>query len=121
MKKNTDYYDIDSYFTEEQLLIRNATRSWVNRNIKPNIDHYTHTASASKDWSKQLADIGGYGLIIPTEYGGLGMDYLSYGLMMQELEKGDTSIRVMSSIQTSLVMNAIFSYGSEYQKKKISS
>ena len=82
MKKNTDYYDIDSYFTEEQLLIRSATRAWVDRKIKPTIEQYTQTASTSKDWSKELAAIGGYGLIIPITYGGLGMDYLSYGLMM---------------------------------------
>lgn len=118
MKKNTDYYDIDSYFTEEQLLIRIATRAWVNKNIKPTIEHYTQAASASKDCSKELAAIGGYGLIIPVEYGGLGMDYLSYGLMMQELERGDTAIRVMSSIQTSLVMYAIWQFGSEQQKQK---
>ena len=118
MKKNTDYYDIDSYFTEEQLLIRSATRAWVNRKIKPTIEQYTQTASTSKDWSKELAAIGGYGLIIPITYGGLGMDYLSYGLMMQELERGDTAIRVMSSIQTSLVMYAIWQFGSEQQKQK---
>lgn len=118
MKKHTDYYDIDSYFTQEQLLVRSATRDWVNRNIKPNIEQYTQAGSASKDWSNQLAAIGGYGLIIPLEYGGLGMDYLSYGLMMQELERGDTAIRVMSSIQTSLVMYAIWQFGSEQQKQK---
>ena len=118
MKNNTDYYDIDSYFTEEQLLIRSTTRAWVTKNIKPNIEYHTQTASASKDWSNQLAAIGGYGLIIPEEYGGLGMDYLSYGLMMQELERGDTAIRVMSSIQTSLVMYAIWQFGSEQQKQK---
>ncbi|EAR12933.1 Acyl-CoA dehydrogenase, C-terminal domain family protein [Polaribacter irgensii 23-P] len=118
MKQHTDYYDIDSYFTEEQLLIRNATRAWVHRDIKPTIEYYTQTASTSKDWSKQLAAIGGYGLIIPTEYGGFGMDYLSYGLMMQELERGDTAIRVMSSIQTSLVMYSIWQFGSEEQKQK---
>tara|TARA_B100000780_G_scaffold147106_1_gene102772 strand:+ start:2308 stop:2904 length:597 start_codon:yes stop_codon:yes gene_type:complete len=118
MKQQTDYYDIDSYFTEEQLLIRSATRAWVNKYIKPNIEHYTQAADAPKDWSKQLATIGGYGLIIPIEYGGFGMDYLSYGLMMQELERGDTTIRVMSSIQTSLVMYAIWQFGSEQQKQK---
>jgi glutaryl-CoA dehydrogenase len=118
MNTNTDYYNIDNYLTEEQLLIRSSTRAWVNKNIKPNIDQYTQSANASKDWSNLLADIGGYGLIIPAEYGGLGMDYLSYGLMMQELERGDTAIRVMSSIQTSLVMYAIWQFGSEQQKQK---
>ncbi|HCY96870.1 acyl-CoA dehydrogenase family protein [uncultured Polaribacter sp.] len=118
MKQHTDYYDIDSYLTEEQLLIRSATKAWVDRKIKPNIEQYTQAANAPKEWSKELAAIGGYGLIIPAEYGGLGMDYLSYGLMMLELERGDTAIRVMSSIQTSLVMYAIWQFGSEQQKQK---
>ena len=118
MKQHTDYYDIDSYLTEEQLLIRSATKAWVDRKIKPNIEQYTQAANAPKEWSKELAAIAGYGLIIPAEYGGLGMDYLSYGLMMLELERGDTAIRVMSSIQTSLVMYAIWQFGSEQQKQK---
>lgn len=118
MKTNSDYYAIDSYFTDEQLLIRASTREWVNKYIKPNIEYYTQTADTSKEWSGQLAEIGGYGLIIPEKYGGLGMDYLSYGLMMQELERGDTAIRVMSSIQTSLVMFAIWQFGSEQQKQR---
>ncbi|WP_027076072.1 acyl-CoA dehydrogenase family protein [Maribacter antarcticus] len=118
MKTNSDYYGIDSYFTDEQLSVRASTRKWVNKYIKPTIEYYNQSASASKDWSKQLADIGAYGLIIPVEYGGLGMDYLSYGLMMQELEKGDTAVRVMSSIQTSLVMYAIWQFGSLPQKQK---
>ena len=117
MKTNSDYYAIDTYFTDEQLSVRESTRKWVNKNIKPNIEYYNRSASASKDWSKQLGEIGGYGMIIPIEYGGLGMDYLSYGLMMQELEKGDTAIRVMSSIQTSLVMYAIWQFGSLQQKQ----
>ena len=117
MKTNSDYYNIDANFTEEQLLIRESTRDWVNRHIKPHIENYNQTATSSKEWPKQLAEIGGYGLIIPERYGGLGMDYMSYGLMMQELERGDTSIRVMSSIQTSLVMYAIWQFGSEEQKQ----
>tara|TARA_B100000809_G_scaffold265283_1_gene323621 strand:- start:4574 stop:5740 length:1167 start_codon:yes stop_codon:yes gene_type:complete len=118
MKTNSDYYNIDSYFTEEQLLVRASTRDWVNKFIKPDIEDFNQSATASKEWPKQLAEIGGYGLIIPEEYGGLGMDYLSYGLMMQELERGDTAIRVMSSIQTSLVMYCIWQFGSEEQKQK---
>ena len=118
MNVNTNYYDIDSCFTDEQLLIRESTREWVNRTIKPTIEIYNQSAKTSKNWSDQLASIGGYGLIIPAKYGGFGMDYLSYGLMMQELERGDTSLRVMSSIQTSLVMYAIWQFGSKKQKQK---
>ena len=121
MKTNSDYYHIDRYFTDEQLLIRAATREWVNRYIKPNIEDFNQSAKASKAWPKQLAEIGGYGLIIPQEYGGLGMDYLSYGLMMQELERGDTAIRVMSSIQTSLVMYAIWQFGYWHHLQSVTS
>ena len=117
MAITTDYYNIDAYYTEEQKLIRSSTRDWVERVIKPHIEHYNQQAKGSSLWSEQLAEIGGYGLIIPEEYGGMGADYISYGLMMQELERGDTAIRVMSSIQTSLVMFAIWKFGSTLQKE----
>ena len=112
----TDYYSLDHQYTEEQILIRNSTRDWVNKIIKPHIEYYNQRAETCTSWSDQLAEIGGYGLIIPEKYGGLGADFISYGLMMQELERGDTSIRVMSSIQTSLVMFAIWKFGTQSQK-----
>lgn len=114
----TDYYNIQPNFTTEQLLIQNSVREWVDKHVKPDIGRYYQENKSIPDLADKLAEIGAFGLIIPEAYGGLGMDYLSYGLMMQELERGDTSVRVMSSIQTSLVMYGISEFGSEEQKKE---
>ena len=118
MSANTDYYCIDSNYTEEQLLIRNATRDWVKKHVKPHIEEHFQRAETPSYLVKELSNIGAFGLIIPEIYGGVGADYISFGLMMQELERGDSSIRVISSIQTSLVMYAIYKFGSEEQRTK---
>ncbi|MGD1848015.1 MAG: acyl-CoA dehydrogenase family protein [Salibacteraceae bacterium] len=114
----TDYFNIKSYFNDEQILIQSTIRDWVDQRIKPEVGKYYQEGKPFPNLASQLAEIGAFGLIIPEEYGGLGMDYLSYGLLMQELERADTSLRVMSSIQTSLVMYAIHRYGSEEQKQR---
>ena len=118
MSANTDYYCIDGNYTEEQLLIRNATRDWVKKHVKPHIEEHFQRAETPSYLVKELSNIGAFGLIIPEIYGGVGADYISFGLMMQELERGDSSIRVISSIQTSLVMYAIYKFGSEEQRTK---
>jgi glutaryl-CoA dehydrogenase len=118
MSVNTDYYCIDNNYSEEQILIRNATRDWVKKHVKPNIEEHFQRAETPSYLVKELSNIGAFGLIIPEIYGGVGADYISFGLMMQELEKGDSSIRVISSIQTSLVMYAIYKFGSEDQREK---
>jgi len=118
MSVNTDYYCIDNNYNEEQILIRNATRDWVKKHVKPNIEEHFQRAETPSYLVKELSNIGAFGLIIPESYGGVGADYISFGLMMQELEKGDSSIRVISSIQTSLVMYAIYKFGSEEQREK---
>tara|TARA_B100001057_G_scaffold472192_1_gene535226 strand:- start:431 stop:1597 length:1167 start_codon:yes stop_codon:yes gene_type:complete len=118
MSVNTDYYCIDNNYSEEQILIRNATRDWVKKHVKPNIEEHFQRAETPSYLVKELSNIGAFGLIIPESYGGVGADYISFGLMMQELEKGDSSIRVISSIQTSLVMYAIYKFGSEEQREK---
>tara|TARA_B100000809_G_scaffold239904_1_gene261779 strand:+ start:1198 stop:2358 length:1161 start_codon:yes stop_codon:yes gene_type:complete len=114
----TDYYDIAIQYTEEQKLIQESTKSWVNRFVLPRIKDCYQESRPIPNITKELAAIGAFGLIIPEKFGGMGADYISYGLMMQELERGDTSVRVMSSIQTSLVMYAILTFGSEAQKEK---
>ncbi|MEM1259043.1 MAG: acyl-CoA dehydrogenase family protein [Bacteroidota bacterium] len=114
---STDYYQIHRKLTEEQQLIQESTAQWVQGFIKPKIDKSFREGQVLEDVVEKLAEIGAFGLIIPEEYGGMGADYISYGLMMQELERGDTSIRVLSSIQTSLVMYAIYRFGSEEQKR----
>jgi len=114
----TDYYNIAFQYTEEQKLIQESTKSWVNRFVMPKIKVCYQESKPIPNITNELANIGAFGLIIPEEYGGMGADYISYGLMMQELERGDTSVRVMSSIQTSLVMYAILTFGTETQKEK---
>lgn len=114
----TDYYNLKSYLTEEQLLIQESTRTWVNKHIKPKVGVYYQEGKSIPNLAEQLVEIGAFGLIIPPEYGGFVADYLSYGLMMQELERGDTSVRVMSSIQTSLLMYGIYTFGTEEQKER---
>ena len=114
----TDYFDLKKFYSEEQLIIQSSIRDWVDKYIKPDIGKYFQAGEPFPNLSKRLAEIGAYGLIIPEKYGGHGADYLSFGLLMQELERGDTSLRVMCSIQTSLVMYGIHKFGSEDQKQK---
>jgi glutaryl-CoA dehydrogenase len=114
----TDYYNVNAYFNDEQLLIQSSVREWVNKSVKPKIGKYYQEGKPLPNVVRQLAEVGAFGLTIPQEYGGFGMDFMSFGIMMQELERGDTSLRAMSSIQTSLVMHAINNFGSEIQKLK---
>ena len=115
MKK--DYLNIYSNLNDFQRIITESTKEWVNKFVRPKIeDAFVNGKPLSL--KKELAELGCFGPIFPEKYGGLGIDYISYGLMMKELEKGDSSIRVASSIQTSLVMYAIYNYGNEEQKKK---
>lgn len=115
---NTDYYFIEELLTDEQKIARDAVRDWVNREVKPIIEEYYEKAQFPIHLVKQMGELGAFGPFIPEEYGGAGMDYITYGLIMQELERGDTGIRSMASVQTSLVMYPIFQYGTEEQKRK---
>ena len=121
MRKDTfqspDYYGVDTLYTEEQLLVRNSVREWVKENVSPIIEDYALKGEFPKELLPKIAEIGGFGAIFPFEYGGSELDYIAYGLMMQELERGDSSVRVLCSIQTSLVMNTIFKYGTATQKE----
>jgi glutaryl-CoA dehydrogenase len=116
--KSADYYKVDSLFNEENKLVRDSVRNWVKENISPVIEECNLNGQFPKDLIKKLAEIGGFGGIFPEEFGGASIDFISYGLMMQELERGDSSVRVFASIQTSLVMNTIYKYGSECIKKE---
>lgn len=113
-----DYYNLDDLLTEEHKLIRDATRDWVKQNVSPIIDDYFERAAFPEQLVKQLGEIGAFGPYIPTEYGGPGLDQISYGLIMQELERCDSGLRSTSSVQSSLVMYPIYKYGSEEQRKK---
>ncbi|MEY8019293.1 acyl-CoA dehydrogenase family protein [Muriicola sp. SD30] len=113
-----DYYQLDDLLTEEHLLVRDAARQWVKRDVSPIIEEYAQKAEFPTQILKGLADIGAFGPYIPEEYGGAGLDQISYGLIMQEIERGDSGVRSTASVQSSLVMYPIFAYGSEEQKKK---
>ena len=113
-----DYFQMDELLTEEHKLIRDAAREWVKREVSPIIEEACQKAEFPKQIIKGLGEIGGFGPYIPVEYGGAGLDQISYGLIMQELERGDSGIRSTSSVQSSLVMYPIWKYGSEEQKMK---
>lgn len=113
-----DYYQVDELLQEEHLLVRTSVREWVKREVSPIIEDYAERADCPIHLFKQLGEIGALGPNLPVEYGCGGMDEISYGIIMQELERGDSGIRSMASVQGSLVMYPIYRYGSEDMKKK---
>ena len=113
-----DYYMIDDLLTDEQKLIRDTVRSFVKKEVTPIIDDYAQRAEFPKHLVKGLAEVGAFGPHIPVEYGGGGLDEISYGIIMQEIERGDSGIRSTASVQGSLVMWPIWKYASEEQKHK---
>ena len=116
--QSPDYFNVDELLTDEHKLIRESVRSYVKKEISPIIEDYAQRAEFPQQIVKQLGDLGCFGPTIPFEYGGGGLDYISYGLMMQELERGDSGVRSTASVQGSLVMFPIFAYGSDEQRKK---
>ena len=113
-----DYFKLDDLLTEEHKLVRDTSRSWVKKNISPIIEKNAQEATFPKEILPGLAEIGAFGCFIPQKYGGAEMDYISYGVKMQELERADSGIRSTASVQSSLVMFPIWKFGSEKQKKK---
>ncbi len=113
-----DYYQLDELLTDEHKLIRDAAREWVKRDVSPIIEEYAQKAEFPNQILKGLAEIGAFGPYIPMEYGGAGLDQISYGLIMQEIERGDSGVRSTASVQSSLVMYPIWKYGNEEQRTK---
>lgn len=113
-----DYFQLDDLLNEEHKLVREAAREWVKREVSPIIEESCQKAEFPNHLISGLAEIGAFGPYIPVEYGGAGMDQISYGLIMQELERGDSGIRSTASVQSSLVMYPIFKYGTEEQRRK---
>ena len=113
-----DYYQLDDLLTDEHKLVREAAREWVKRDVSPIIESYAQKAEFRTQIIKGLADIGAFGPYIPEEYGGAGLDQISYGLIMQEIERGDSGVRSTASVQSSLVMYPIWKYGNEAQRQK---
>jgi glutaryl-CoA dehydrogenase len=116
--QSPDYFNLDELLTEEQKLIRETVRNYVKKEISPIIEDYAQRAEFPAQIVRQLGELGCFGPTVPVEYGGGGLDYISYGLMMQELERGDSGVRSTASVQGSLVMYPINAFGSEAQKKK---
>ena len=113
-----DYFQLDELLNDEHKLVREAARDWVKREVSPIIEDSCQKAEFPKHLISGLADIGAFGPYIPAEYGGAGLDQISYGLIMQELERGDSGIRSTASVQSSLVMYPIFKYGNEEQRQR---
>ncbi|HML57557.1 MAG TPA: acyl-CoA dehydrogenase family protein [Ferruginibacter sp.] len=116
--QSPDYFNVDDLLTEEQKMIRDTVRNYVKKEISPIIEDYAQRAEFPEHIVKQMGDIGCFGPTVPEQYGGGGLDYISYGLMMQELERGDSGVRSTASVQGSLVMYPIYAYGSEEQRMK---
>ncbi|NND94115.1 MAG: acyl-CoA dehydrogenase [Flavobacteriales bacterium] len=113
-----DYYLMDELLSDEHKLVRDTARAWVKKEMSPIIEEYFEKGTFPKHVLPGLAEIGGFGPYIPVEYGGAGLDQISYGLIMQELERCDSGLRSTSSVQSSLVMYPIWKYGNEEQRQK---
>ena len=113
-----DFYAVDDLLTEEHKLIRGSIRDFVKREISPYIEDWAQRAHFPHGIVKKFGDVGAFGPTIPTEYGGGGLDYISYGIVMQEIERGDSGMRSAASVQGSLVMYPIYKFGTEEQRKK---
>jgi glutaryl-CoA dehydrogenase len=118
MNPTTDYFLIDDLLTDEHKMVRQVVRDFVNKEIMPVIDEHAHNHTPIPNLMQKLGAIGALGPYIPEEYGGPGLDQIAYGIIMQELERGDSAVRSAASVQSSLVMYPIFAFGSEEQKKK---
>ena len=116
--EHPDFYQIDSLLTEEHKLVRSSIRDFVKREISPYIEDWAQRAHFPYEIVKKFGEIGAFGPTIPQEYGGGGLDYISYGILMQEIERGDSGMRSTASVQGSLVMYPIYKFGSETQRKK---
>ena len=116
--KHPDYYNLDDLYSEEHKLIRDTARQWVKKEVSPIIDEHYEKATFPMHLLSGLGEIGAFGPYIPVEYGGSGLDQISYGVIMQELERCDSGLRSTASVQSSLVMYPIWKYGSEEQKNR---
>ncbi len=115
--RHHDYFLVDDLLSDEHKIIRSAVRDWVNQSVVPEIDEAAQRHHFPGKWLKEMGELGAFGSFIPSRYGGAGMDAIAYGVIMQELERGDSGIRSAASVQSSLVMYPIFEFGSEEQKQ----
>lgn len=116
--EGVDFLEIDDLLTEEQILIRSSMRDFVKKEISPYIEDWAQKAHFPYEIVRKFGEVGAFGPQLPVEYGCGGLDYISYGLIMQEIERGDSGMRSTASVQGSLVMYPIYKFGSEAQRKK---
>ncbi|MEO8208956.1 MAG: acyl-CoA dehydrogenase family protein [bacterium] len=116
--KGVDYYDIDEMLSDEEKSIRDTVRDFVNEEVIPIIEEYNQEMQFPTQLIPKMAELGIFGPTLPVEYGGMGINNISYGLIMQELERGDSGVRSFASVQSGLVMYPIYTFGSEEQRKK---
>ena len=116
--ESPDFYQIDDLLNEEHKLVRQSVRDFVKKEITPHIEEWAQEAHFPREMVKKFGDVGAFGPTIPEQYGGGGMDYISYGLIMQEIERGDSGMRSTASVQGSLVMYPIYKFGNEEQRNK---
>jgi glutaryl-CoA dehydrogenase len=115
--KGVDYYNLDDLYTDEEKAIRNTVRDFVDNEVIPIIEKYNQEMKFPTQLIPKMGELGLFGPTLPVEYGGMGINNISYGLIMQELERGDSGVRSFASVQSALVMYPIYTYGSEEQKK----
>jgi glutaryl-CoA dehydrogenase len=116
--KGVDYFNIDSLLSEEEKMVRETARDFVNSEVLPVIEAHNQAMTFPKHLIPKMAELGMFGPALPEKYGGLGMNNVAYGLMMTELERGDSGLRSFASVQSALVMYPIYTFGSEEQKMK---
>ncbi len=116
--QHPDYLNIDELLTDEEKLVRQAVGDFVDNEVLPIIEHHARQGSFPMHLVEKMAEMGVFGVTLPTEYGGAGLNNICYGLAMQELERGDSGVRSFASVQSSLVMYPIYTYGSEEQRRK---
>ena len=118
MFEGADYFDVESLLSEEEVLIRNSVREFVSKEIIPIIETHYNNGTFPIDLVPKMAELGLLGTTFPEKYSCANLNYVSYGLVNQELERGDSGIRSFVSVQSSLVMYPIFSFGSDEQKNR---
>ncbi|HEY4643689.1 MAG TPA: acyl-CoA dehydrogenase family protein, partial [Bacteroidota bacterium] len=111
-----DYYDVDSLLSEDEILVRDTIRNFVSQEVIPIIERFNRESKAPMHLVPKMAELGVFGANLPAKYGCAEMNNVAYGLIMQELERGDSGLRSFASVQSALVMYPIYMFGSEEQK-----
>ena len=113
-----DYFLIDELLTDDERLIRDTVRRFVDREVLPHVGGWWLRGEFPAHLIPRIAELGLFGPTIPAEYGGAGVNHIAYGLILQELERGDSGIRSCASVQSSLVMYPIYAFGTEEQRRR---